>query len=202
LGEAASGVSCPKNIFGSHVSDAGVASKACSDRRRLAIVPTAALLQGKESIFGGPILISVPPTSLKALAQYQKECMQLGGFPYYAVSTRISFDAESAHPKFKFKAVRPLEENEAEMAIALAMDDVTQRMLNVAVEEDVKHEEPVKEEPKSFFEQPVETAKAAAPEVEKPKATRAKKEAVPAAQETKPVAAGSDLDAALSGLFG
>ena len=198
-------VSCPKNIYGSHVSDAGVASKACSDRRRLAIVPTAAILQGKDGQFGGPILLSIPPTSLKALAQYQKDCQALGGFPYYAVSTRISFDSDSAHPKLKFKAVRPLDEAEAEKVIEMAMDELTSRMLNTAVEGDVKHEDTAKSEPDGFFEKPLA---AAAPvleeapfEAEKPKVTRVKKEAAPA-QETKPTPASSDLDAALNGLFG
>jgi outer membrane biosynthesis protein TonB len=45
--------------------------------------------------------------------------MQALGYPYYAIGTRIAFDAAEAYPKFTFGAIRPLGDAEADAVLAL-----------------------------------------------------------------------------------
>lgn len=85
---------CPKNIWGSKISDGGKKLKACADSRRVAIADLDNL--------DDPILLRVPAATLKPLADYGA---MLAGrqAPYNAVLTKIGFDAESASPKLTFK---------------------------------------------------------------------------------------------------
>lgn len=89
-------VSCPKNIWGSKISDAGKKLKACSDSRRVAIAAVDAI--------DDPILLRVPAATLKPLADYGTLLAQRQA-PYNAVVTKIGFDPESASPKLTFKPV-------------------------------------------------------------------------------------------------
>lgn len=100
---------CPMNKFGSRVTPAGVEVKACQDNRKIAVVPLADL-ENKQ--FGGPMLFRVPASALKDLAMFG-QTMQARGYPYFAVATRVGFDLEVSHPKPTFKAIRPLNAEEA-----------------------------------------------------------------------------------------
>ena len=88
---------CPKNQWGSKIDESGKKLKACSDSRRVAI----ATVDNVEE----PLLLRVPPASLKPLAEYG-QLLAKRGVPYNAVVTRIGFDREMATPKLTFK---PLE---------------------------------------------------------------------------------------------
>jgi hypothetical protein len=110
---------CPKNAFGSRVSDNGSKGKACSDVRRVAVVPEG---DYQNDIFGGPMLLRVPAASLGELASFGK-AMKAKGFPYNTIVTRISFDPDTAYPKLKFNAVRPLRDEEANELVSLLRDD-------------------------------------------------------------------------------
>jgi len=86
--------SCPQNAWGSKVTDAGTKIKACSDKKRLAVVaaddPT------------GPIyLLEVTAAALKGMAQYQRELAMRTIIPE-TVRTIISFDTDASYPKLKF----------------------------------------------------------------------------------------------------
>jgi hypothetical protein len=140
--------SCPKNQWGSRVSDAGKQGKACQDNRRLAIVPYATVLNKNEA-YGGPMLLRIPPTSLQELATFQKKMASLG-FPYYAVAVRISFDLNLAYPKLLFTPLQPLTNDEAQAVVEMATDEMTQRMLNEAVDH-TANVEPEKENVDSVF---------------------------------------------------
>jgi hypothetical protein len=87
---------CAHNQWGSHITDSGKKSKACSDSRRLAIatVDTPA----------DPMLIRVPAASMKALEEYGKILVARGVRPEMVV-TRIGFDYSVAHPQLTFKPV-------------------------------------------------------------------------------------------------
>ena len=106
---------CKNNIFGSRVTDDGRKAKACADTRRLAIVPADDL--GNE-IYGGPMLLRVPPASLAELAEYGK-VMKAKGFPYNTLVTRIGFDSEVSYPKLVFKPVRAIKPDEEDRLIEL-----------------------------------------------------------------------------------
>jgi hypothetical protein len=121
----ASCVMCPKNQYGSLISDSGVKQKACRDSKKLAIVPLGNL---RNEIMNGPMLFRVPPSSLKDLSNLA-DAMKARGYPYNSVAVRISFDLEVSHPKPIFRAVRPLTDAEAEIVLELYHGDQVHAIL-------------------------------------------------------------------------
>ena len=88
---------CPHNQWGSRVSDGDQEEskgKACADNARLAIATPDKLTE--------PMLLRVPPASLKPLREAVKE---LGArkVPYNVVVTRVGFDPQAASPKLTFR---------------------------------------------------------------------------------------------------
>lgn len=114
---------CPLNAWGSRVSENGSKGKACSDSRRLAVVPVGDVEQ--------PMLLRVPAGTLKELAEYAKMLnrRQVG---YQAVVTKVAFDHTVAHQKFTFKAVRFVTPEEAETVRELGEGEVVQQILGLA----------------------------------------------------------------------
>lgn len=108
-------VSCPNNVFGSRVTEQGKKAKACQDSRRLAVVPIQDLAN---EVYGGPMLLRIPPASLSDLATFGKE-MKNKGFPYNTIVTRIGFDNDVSYPKLVFKPMRPLNAKEEETILEL-----------------------------------------------------------------------------------
>ena len=187
---------CPKNQFGSRISDNGKKAKACSDTRRVAVVPLSDL---RNDSFGGPMLLRVPPSALRGLAEFSS-LLQKRGYPYYSVAVRIGFDMDASHPLPTFKPIRPLTEEEAETVLELQGDDVTERVLaDFSVDEAPEKEAAA--ETDEIFEQPqtpnVAAPPAAKPAAPAPKPVTAMKPAAPVAKPaapavtptTKPVAA-------------
>jgi hypothetical protein len=113
--QAATCAACPMNAWGSRITPAGKQGKACSDSKRLAVVPLGDL---KNEAMGGAMLLRVPAASLRELAQFGEK-MQALGYPYYAIGTRIAFDPQEAYPKFLFSAIRPLTDAEADAVLAM-----------------------------------------------------------------------------------
>jgi hypothetical protein len=99
--------------------------KACSDHKRLAVT---SLHDVDNEMFGGPMLLRVPASSLNALATYGKGVQKLG-FPYYGVGTRVAFDTQDAYPKFVFSPIRALNDEEAAKVVALQNDPQVDRIL-------------------------------------------------------------------------
>lgn len=116
---------CPHNVWGSKVTEQGNKTKACSDNRRVAIVPYPDL---RNELFGGPLLLRIPPASLADLKTYEQNLMQMG-LPYQAVITKISFDHNLAYPKLTFQALKGLNEEEARIIVELMKGAVVDRML-------------------------------------------------------------------------
>jgi hypothetical protein len=106
---------CPMNQWGSRITPAGKAGKACSDSKRTAIAPLEDI---KNEAFGGPMLLRVPAASLRDLATFG-QMMQALGYQYYAIGTRIAFDPAEAYPKFVLNAIRPLTDAEADLVLQL-----------------------------------------------------------------------------------
>jgi len=86
--------SCPQNAWGSKITDAGTKIKACSDKKRLAVVAA--------DDPNGPIyLLEVTAAALKNLNQYQKE-LSMRGIAPEIVKTIVSFDTSASFPKLQF----------------------------------------------------------------------------------------------------
>ena len=125
---------CPNNEWGSRVSDTGKKGKKCADRRRMAVVGPKDLTE--HGVDCEKFLLHVPAGSLKGLAEYEKKVLTPKGIPYYAVVTRIGFDATQAHPSLTFKATRFLTEPEAKAILEIREGDDVARILQESHEFD------------------------------------------------------------------
>lgn len=193
--QAESCAACPKNQFGSRITDAGKKVKACGDSRRLAVIPEGDF---KNEVYGGAMLLRVPASSLSNLAQFGKK-MKNRGFPYNTIVTRVSFDTDVSFPKLEFNAVRPLTDEEADEIIGLLAEPEFADKIEAVLAKDLEvvpvDDRPTDEEP--LFEeapkvQPKTVAKAPAKAPAKPKA-KPKKEA----KKEEPVETKDDSDDAL-----
>jgi hypothetical protein len=86
---------CPMNAWGSAKTDNGQELKACSDRKRLAVVAA-------DDPSGPVYQLEVTPAALKGLNQYQRE-LKMRGIPAEVVKTKVSFDASASFPKLMFQ---------------------------------------------------------------------------------------------------
>jgi hypothetical protein len=151
---------CAKNAWGSKVTDAGKATKACADSKRLAVVPLGDL---KNELMGGPMLLRVPAATLRDLKAYGDQ-MQAYGYPYYAVGTRIAFDVQEAFPKFVLTPIRQLTEAEFNTVMELRDGPIVTSILSETVEAAHTPDAATPAIPTSIFEQPhLADAKAATP---------------------------------------
>jgi hypothetical protein len=168
---------CPQNKFGSKISDSGKESKACADTRRVAVVPAGDI---ENEQWGGPMLLRVPTMSLGDMATYGR-AMKAKGFPYNTIVTRISFDTDVSYPKLKFKAARPVTDEEAEQIVKHLQSDKLQSILFEAREVTRATADEVSGMPEAPKPQPVSKPKPApavdtefdipAPKVAKPAAS-------------------------------
>jgi hypothetical protein len=100
--QAAKCVTCPHNQWGSRVSEKGATKgKACSDSVRMAVAPNGQL--------NDPMLLRVPPASIKGLGEYGK-MLAKRGVGYNMVVTKVGFDLEAESPKLTFSAVGLLDD--------------------------------------------------------------------------------------------
>ena len=142
---------CPHDVFGSRMTDNGKKAKACQDTKRIAVVPLNDL---DNDALNGPMLLRIPAGSLKELRTYQ-DMLKGNRIPYFAVGTRVSFDIKEAYPKFLFKPIRPLKDDEALKILELREDDRVARILNEGSEHRDVEEQAV---PGIEFEQPAPIA--------------------------------------------
>lgn len=87
---------CPRNQWGSRITEGGTKAKECSDVKRLAFAMLGTL--------NDPMLIRVPPTSLKTWDTYVEMLRKRGYLPEHMI-TKISFDHTVAHQSLLFKPV-------------------------------------------------------------------------------------------------
>lgn len=113
--QSAQCATCPRNQWGSRITESGAKAKECQDSKRLAIAVPGAL--------GDPMLLRVPATSLKPLAQYGA-FVEKRGVPYYGVLTRIGFDYTVAHPSLTFKAIGLLDQDSVKEVLEMRDSDV------------------------------------------------------------------------------
>lgn len=158
--QSATCATCPKNAWGSKVTEQGKQAKACADSKRLAVVPLGNI---KNEAYGGPMLLRVPAASLQDLAAFGKKMSSLG-YHYYSIGIRVGFDPAESFPKFTFGAIRALSDDEARLVLEMQKDDAVERILSEAVE---INPAPVQDQRAaalaSAFEQPPQPASQPAP---------------------------------------
>lgn len=133
---------CPHSQWGSRVTDNGKKGKACSELKRLAVAEP-----GNED---DPMLLRVPPTSLKNWDDYLRKLGKKGITPPMVV-TKVGFDASVAHQLLTFKPVGFLDEESAARVAEMQENDVVEAIIGhgpaVPVQEPVEEDddEPPKE---------------------------------------------------------
>jgi hypothetical protein len=174
---------CPHNQWGSKVSDRGATKgKACSDTVRMAVAAVGRI--------NDPMLLRVPPASIRALGEYG-QMLAKRGVAYNMVVTKVAFDMEAESPKLTFKPVGFLDDDSFTEVRETAESDIVANILgavNVAAAlpapaEDPEVEEALKGTPpkaktvtKAEVKQAVEAVEIEEP-VEAPKPKAAKKTA-------------------------
>lgn len=118
--QAAKCATCPHNQWGSRVSENQTKAKACADVRRLAVAPIGQL--------NDPMLLRVPAASLKTLREYG-DLLKKRGVIYPAVSTKIGFDFQVAHPALTFKPVAFLDEEQVATVQEMMRSDQVAQIL-------------------------------------------------------------------------
>ncbi len=129
---------CPKNVWGSKITDDGKKTRACSDVRRVAVAfmhqleEFAAGTREKDDI--DVLLLRIPPATLNPLKDYAEKVLKPKGVPPYVLITKIGFDTDVSYPKLTFKGLRFLSEVEVGVALELREGEDTRRILNEALE--------------------------------------------------------------------
>ena len=124
--QASTCAACPRNVWGSRVTDAGKKAKECQDSRRLAVVPADDI---ENADYGGPILLRVPPMSLANLSAYAVEIGRFGAQPFM-VRTELGFDYDVAYPHLTFKALGFLTDDEARQVVEAMEHPIIERILS------------------------------------------------------------------------
>jgi hypothetical protein len=175
--QAKSCASCPFNAFGSASTGKG---KACRDTKRMAIATVDNLEE--------PMMLRVPATSLKNLAQYGKLLTEKGVDTRF-VATRIGFDPHSTHQVLTFKPVGFLDE-ETVIEIERLQDE--ESILQITGEQSA----PARVQAEAPVARPKPTVVKAAPQVEEDEEDEDEAPApAPAPKATKPkVVVRQDVD--------
>lgn len=114
---------CPKNQWGSKITEGGKKAKACQDSVRVAVAPAGQI--------NDPMLLRVPPASIRALGEYGQDLAKRG-VSYNAVVTKIGFDPTAESPKLTFKPVGFLDEDGYNQAVEVAGTDIVRQITSGA----------------------------------------------------------------------
>ena len=120
---------CPQKRPGSAITAAGDPTKACRDLRKIALIPIQHLLDRKFEEYGGPMLFTITPTSLKNYAEYLDRIKAMG-HKSFSVVTRMRFDPNVKFQKIVFSPFRALSDEEAEIVKEMRKDPRTARVLD------------------------------------------------------------------------
>lgn len=112
---------CAHNQWGSRVTEKGATKgKACSDTVRMAVAAAGQL--------NDPMLLRVPPASIKALGEYG-QMLAKRGVGYSMVVTKVAFDQEAESPKLTFKPVGFLDDVGFAEVQEMVSSDLVQNIL-------------------------------------------------------------------------
>jgi hypothetical protein len=123
--QAKSCMVCKKNQFGSKIQQDGTLGKgkACSDVIRLAVAATNAI--------DDPMLLRVPPASIKAAGDYGK-LLAKRGVPLNGVVTKLKFDKDAPTPKLEFEPIGFLSQEQFLEANEAADSDAVEAILGMS----------------------------------------------------------------------
>lgn len=107
---------CPNNVWGSKITPQGKQVKACSDNKRLAVIPVSDLAQHKA------LALTITPASLKDWAEYVRT-LDSRGIGVELIVTQVYFDPAATFPKLNFKMGRYLTDEEATLVDQRATGD-------------------------------------------------------------------------------
>jgi hypothetical protein len=113
--QAKSCSTCPHNQWGSRITEAGGKAKLCSDVKRLAVA--------SPNQINDPMLLRVPPSSLKKWNEYTTLLSKRGCSPAHVV-TKVSFDPAVAYPSVNFDAVEFISDEMVPHLEAVMLDPV------------------------------------------------------------------------------
>ncbi len=94
--QAKSCSTCPHNQWGSRITETGTKAKRCSDVKRLAV--------SSPNQINDPMLLRVPPSSLKKWNEYTSLLAKRGCTPTHVI-TKVSFEPNVAYPSINFDAI-------------------------------------------------------------------------------------------------
>lgn len=123
---------CPKNVWGSKITEQQKKAKACADSRRMAVVSLEELMRkaAGEMVDELPVyLLRAPAASLMPLKDYAEKVLQPKGLPYFAVVTKVGFEPDASYPQLTFRAKRLLSDEEAEVVVGLRDSEDVRRIL-------------------------------------------------------------------------
>lgn len=178
--QAKSCAGCAHNVWGTGQNGKG---KACSDSRRLAVAPAGDV--------NDPMLLRVPPASLKPLAEYAA-LIERRNLPMEAVVTTIRFDPEESTPRLVLKANGLVDEETYQKAIKVADGELVRQIIGFSADDPSAATPPVSS---VISDSDVDEAlkAAAAPEPKPKAASKAEPEPKPkAASKPKLVASAGD----------
>ncbi len=124
---------CPRNVWGSRITENGKKGKECSDARRVAIAPAGQ----PEKV----MLLRVPAGSLRDLADYGSK-LEERGIPYPAVVTRLSFDHTVAHQKLVFAPKQFITAEQAAKVREVMQSDIVASILGMSMADEVAADTP------------------------------------------------------------
>ena len=185
--------SCPMNVWGSRITEAGKKTRACADVRRVAVQFAHRVMDEDAA----PLLLRIPPASLNPLKDYVTKELDPKGVQAYMLVTKIGFDNDADYPKLTFKPIRFLSEDEYNRVLELRDGEEVQRIVQTSGEFVAEGPTAAGDEPA-----PARTAgkaeAAAAPSTasnkDKPKAKGKKRDATAAEAEAAAAAAATVVD--------
>lgn len=114
---------CPKNAWGSKITEAGKKMKACADQKRLAVISADDHSEEPEVY-----LYTVTPSELTDFANYGKQLASKGIPPEMCV-TELSFDTKASHPKMQFKFGGFVTESQVATIDKLVISDIVKEII-------------------------------------------------------------------------
>lgn len=112
--------SCKHNQWGAKITENGKKGKACADTVRMAVAPAGQI--------NDPMLLRVPPASLKPLGEYGRDLAKRG-VGYNMVVTKVGFDPEAESPKLTFKPIGFLDDAGYAQVQEMMESDIVQDIL-------------------------------------------------------------------------
>lgn len=186
---------CPHNQWGSRITEKGASKgKACNDTVRMAVAAAGLL--------NDPMLLRVPPASIRALGEYG-QTLAKRGVAYNMVVTKIAFDMDAESPKLTFKPVGFLDDAAYAEVQETVESDIVANILGAsfnAVEAPPAEDTEVPDEAPAPAAKPKPAAKPAPVEVEEEAPAPVAKPKPAAKAAPKPAPVEDDLDLDLDGI--